>query len=39
MDNIISTYGDKDGDILREYTHRERPWRKTRENLNDGVLS
>lgn len=36
MDQVICTYGNEDGDTLREYTHRERPWRETRGNLKDG---
>lgn len=36
MDNVIAVYRNEDGDILREYTHSERPWRETRGDLNDG---
>ncbi len=36
MDNVIATYGNENGDTLREYTHRERPWRETRVTLKDG---
>lgn len=36
MDNVIATYGNENGDTLREYTHRERPWRETRGTLKDG---
>ncbi len=36
MDNVISTYGDEDGDTLRKYTHNERPWKETRGNLEEG---
>lgn len=36
MDNVISTYGDEDGDTLRKYTHMERPWKETRGNLKEG---
>lgn len=36
MDNVICTYGNEDGDTLRAYTHRERPWKETRGNLKEG---
>lgn len=36
MDNVIQTYGNEDGDTLRKYTHRERPWKETRGNLKEG---
>lgn len=36
MDNVINTYGNEDGDTLREYTHLERPWKETRGNLKEG---
>ena len=36
MDNVIQTYGNEDGDTLRMYTHRERPWKETRGNLKEG---
>ncbi len=29
MDNVIQTYGNEDGDTIRKYTHRERPWKET----------
>jgi uncharacterized phage-associated protein len=36
MDHVISTYGNENGDTLREYTHQEKPWRETRGSLKDG---
>ena len=36
MNNIIETYGNEDGDTLRQYTHNERPWKETRGNRKDG---
>ncbi|MDE6917370.1 MAG: DUF4065 domain-containing protein [Lachnospiraceae bacterium] len=36
MDNVIDTYGNEDGDTLRQYTHEERPWKETRGTLSDG---
>lgn len=36
MDHVIETYGNEDGDTLRQYTRQERPWRETRGTLNDG---
>lgn len=35
MENVIRTYGDEDGDTLRQYTHNEKPWKKTRGVLGD----
>lgn len=36
MDHVIETYGNEDGDTLRQYTHAERPWKETRGALNEG---
>ncbi len=37
MDNVIQTYGNEDGDTIRKYTHRERPWKETGGgNLKEG---
>ena len=36
MDHVIETYGNEDGDTLRQYTHAERPWKETRGVLNEG---
>jgi len=36
MDNVIKTYENEDGDTLRQYTHKEAPWRITRGNLGEG---
>ena len=36
MDHVIETYGNEDGDTLRQYTHAERPWKETRGMLNEG---
>ncbi len=35
MDNVIETYRNEDGDTLREYTHFEDPWKKTRGGLHE----
>ena len=35
MDNVIETYRNEDGDTLREYTHFEDPWKKTRGGLRE----
>lgn len=37
MDDVIGTYGDEDGDTLRQYTHHELPWKETRGDLSEGA--
>lgn len=36
MENVIETYGNENGDTLRQYTHNEKPWRETRGTLKEG---
>lgn len=35
LEDVYYTYGKYDGDTLERQTHKEDPWRKTREGLND----
>ncbi|GFI31421.1 hypothetical protein IMSAGC013_02816 [Lachnospiraceae bacterium] len=36
MEHVMDTYGEEDGDTLRQYTHQERPWREAKGTLKDG---
>lgn len=39
IDSVLAFYGDKSGQWLSELTHKEHPWRDTREGLSDDARS
>lgn len=37
IDTVLKEYGDKDPAWLSELTHKERPWKETRQGIDDGA--